>query len=73
MSDVLRNRSFNVRVSFDADGNPVIGWVQGFYAVSENVVDMKKVPEDVHVMIARKLGIERCSSCVRVNRIIRGV
>lgn len=58
----VKNREFNIRVSFDTEGNPSLGFVQGFYAAGSNCVDIKGVPDSVKVMIAKKLGIKDSTS-----------
>ncbi len=59
MAANIRGKEYNVRVIIDENGNLVIGAVQGFYHVSSNITDIKKVPDSTVKQIAKKLGIER--------------
>jgi len=68
VSATLKNRSFNVRVSFDEAGEAVIGFVQGFYKATENCIDIKAVPDSTVLAIAKKLSITRSSRLLSVNR-----
>lgn len=63
MSISLANKSFNVRISFDADGCPIIGFAQGFYEQAENVVDILAVPTHKIAEIAASLGITKAQDC----------
>lgn len=69
MAASLKGREFNIRVSFDENGEPVIGMVQGFYASGSNCVDIKGVPASVKAQIAKALGI-RSGTDFTVNRLI---
>jgi hypothetical protein len=75
MQNNLSGRSFNMRVTFDAAGLPVLGWVHGFYAVEggegETITDIKRIPEAEHVDIAKALGIRSSSVHHSVNRALR--
>lgn len=71
MSEDLRNRSFNLRVEIDENGVPVLGWVRGFFSVSDNVVDLKPVSETTKVELAKLLGIRGSSESFTVNRLLR--
>lgn len=55
----LVNRSFNIRISFDANGQPVIGFVQSLYNQSENVTEILEVPSHRVAQIAASLGITK--------------
>lgn len=67
----LSGRSFNIRVSFDAAGAPVLGFVHGMYEVSEGVTEIKRIPEAEHLIIAQSLGIRSSSVHCSVNRALR--
>lgn len=64
----IKGRSYNVRIDFTETGEPVVGAVWGFYNASENIVDFKRVPEGIVLQIARKLGIEKSSRSLSINR-----
>lgn len=68
MSNSVHGRSYNVRVSFTDEGEPVIGMVQGFYNVKAECYDIRPVPEGIVMQIARKLGIEKSSKSLKFNR-----
>lgn len=68
MSRSLKGREFNARISFDENGNPILGWVQGFYAAGSNCVDIKPVPVGVIVQIAKALGMGVSSELPAVKR-----
>lgn len=70
-SNTLANKSFNIRVSFDADGVPVIGFVHGLYEMSESITEIRRIPEAEHVFIAKALGIRSSSEHCSVNRALR--
>lgn len=70
MSISLANKSFNVRISFDASGSPIIGFAQGFYEQAENVVDILAVPSHKIAEIASSLGITKAQDC-SVQALIR--
>lgn len=67
----LAGRSFNIRVSFDDAGLPVLGWAHGMYEMSESITEIKRVPEAEHVFIAKALGIRSSSVHCSVNRALR--
>lgn len=71
MSEDLRNRSFNLRIEVDEHGVPALGWVRGFFSVSDNVVDLKPVSEATKVELAKLLGIRGSSESFSVNRLLR--
>lgn len=56
-ASALANREFNVRVSFDENGVPVIGFVQSFFAVGSDAVDLKRVSNEEKMEVAKALGI----------------
>lgn len=64
----IKNRSFNVRISFDSNGEPVIGFCQGFYSVAENIIDIRPVPDSVVLAVAKKLGITQSERLLAVKR-----
>lgn len=64
----IKNRSFNIRVTFDEDGNPVLGFVHSFYSVSNTAVDIRPVPDSTVIAIARKLGITASDRVLSVKR-----
>lgn len=70
-SSTLAGRSFNIRVSFDALGVPVIGFVHGLYEMSESITEIRRIPEADHVFIAKALGIRASSVHCSVNRALR--
>ncbi|MNQ38149.1 hypothetical protein D3C85_517130 [compost metagenome] len=51
------NKAFNVRVTFDSNGMPSIGFVHGFYDVDSECYDIRPVSEDVKAAVAQALGI----------------
>lgn len=74
MSASIKNKEYNVRICFTEDGDPVIGFVQGFYAIGTNCVDIRAVPDSTVLQIAAKLGITRSTklltSKVKRSRIL---
>jgi hypothetical protein len=68
MSTSLKNRSFNCRISFDEDGNPILGFIHGFYHIGENITDIRPVKTSTIVQIAKKLGIGVSSEVPAVKR-----
>jgi hypothetical protein len=68
MTNSIKNRSYNVRVTFDAEGNPIIGAVLGFYTVDSDCYDIRPVKDDSILKIAKALGITRSSKTLLVNR-----
>lgn len=70
-SNTLAGRSFNIRVSFDDAGVPVIGFVHGLYEMSESITEIRRIPEADHVFIAKALGIRSSSVHCSVNRALR--
>ena len=70
---MLNSREFNIRVSFDEDGKPTLGFVQSFFAVDSNCVDIKQVDYKTQVEIAKALGITQSSKSFAVNRVLRDV
>ncbi|MNF74928.1 hypothetical protein D3C85_631920 [compost metagenome] len=67
-ANALSNRSFNCRVDFNEEGEPVLGVVLGFFGVSENVYDIRKPRAEDILSIAKKLGIKKSSKDFSVNR-----
>lgn len=59
LENSLTGRTFNVRVTFDDEGQPVLGWVHGMFQVSETITDIKRISQQDHVLIAQALGITR--------------
>ncbi len=53
----MKNQEFSVRISFDEQGNPVIGMVQEFYEAGSNAVKMQKLSAQVVADLAQALGI----------------
>ena len=68
MSRNLQNRSFNIRVSFDEAGEPVIGYVHSFYNVDAECYDIKRVPDKDVIDIAKALGISKSSKTILLNK-----
>lgn len=56
MYNELKNKEFNVRVTFDNEGAPRIGMVQSFYQIGSNCVDILPVDILTRVQIAGALG-----------------
>lgn len=73
MQDVLKGRSFNIRVSFDSEGVPCLGWVHSQYQMSEHVTEVRRIPESEHLAIALALGIQHSSVHHSINRKLRGL
>ena len=73
MQDVLKGRSFNIRVSFDSEGIPCLGWVHSQYQMSEHVTEVRRIPESEHLAIAFALGIKHSSVFHSINRKLRGL
>ena len=69
-NDSLAGRTFNVRVSFDANGDPVLGWVHGMFHESEHITDIKRVGKEEALTIARALGV-KSAECFEINRQLR--
>jgi len=68
MSNSIKNRSYNVRITFDGEGNPIIGAVLGFYAVDSSCYDIRPVKDSSILQIAKALGVTRSSKTILVNR-----
>lgn len=68
MSSNLANRSFNVRITYDEAGEPVIGAVLGFFAVDSECYDIKPVPAVDITAIALSLGIQKSSKSLEITR-----
>lgn len=68
----LANREFNVRVSFDENGVPSIGFVQSFYEAGTNAVDLKRVSNEEKMEVAKALGIGGAHDFV-LDRMLRKV
>lgn len=68
MSNTIKNRSYSVRVTFDASGVPVIGNVTGFYAVDSDCFDIRPVADGIILQIAKALHITKSSKTPLVNR-----
>ena len=64
----LKNKSYNVRITFDSEGNPVIGSVLGFFSVDADCYDILPVPDVTILSIAQALHITRSSKTRLVNR-----
>lgn len=72
MQDIISGRTFNIRVSFDSNGEPILNWVHGMYKESEHITEIKRVSESEHLAIALALGIRHSSVHHSVNRALRG-
>lgn len=68
MSNTIKGRSFNLRISFDEDGVPCIGYVRSFYKASDVAVDIKDVPDSIVRQIAKSLGIKRSEKLINVSK-----
>lgn len=68
MTTTLNNKSFSVRISFDNEGNPVIGSVLGFFSVDADCYDILPVPDATILLIAQSLHVTRSSKTRLVNR-----
>lgn len=68
MSNTIKGRSFNLRISFDEAGEPCIGYVRGFYKASEVAVDLKDVPDSIVRAIAKALGIEKSERLLNLSK-----
>lgn len=68
--EALANKAFNVRITFDAQGHPIIGFVQGLYKQAENVVDILALPTEDVAVLATSLGITKAQDCT-VQALIR--
>lgn len=64
----LNNKSFNVRITFDDKGNPVMGAVLGFFSVDADCYDILPVPDATILLIAQSLHVTRSSKTRLVNR-----
>lgn len=53
----MKNQEFNIRISFDSEGNPVIGMVQEFFEVGSNAVKMARVSAEAVADLAKALGV----------------
>lgn len=73
MQDLIKGRSFNIRVSFDSEGIPCLGWVHSQYQMSEHVTEVRRIPESEHLAIALALGIQHSSVFHSINRKLRGL
>lgn len=69
----LNGRSFNIRLSFDENGEPVIGYVHGLYDIAENITDIKPVTLDEKEQLSRALGVRLSSESFALNRRLRAV
>lgn len=72
MQDVISGRTYNIRVTFDSEGVPILNWVHGMYKESEHVTDIKRTSECEHLAIAKALGIKHSSVHHSINRALRG-
>lgn len=64
MQDVA-GKTYNIRISFDSEGVPCLGWVHSQYQTSEHVTEVRRIPD--------ALGIKSSSVHPRVNRTLRGL
>lgn len=64
----LNNKSFNVRITFDDQGNPMIGAVLGFFSVDADCYDILPVTDATILLIAQSLHVTRSSKTHLVNR-----
>lgn len=71
----LAGRTFNVRVSFDTNGDPVLGWIHGMFHERDisgdmSITDIKRVGKEDALAVARALGLE-CAEDFYINRQLR--
>lgn len=68
MSSSLVNRSFNVRITYDEAGEPIIGAVLGFFDVDSDCYDIRPVQQVDILAIAHSLGIQKSSKSLEITR-----
>ena len=64
----LAGKGFNVKISFDENGAPVIGTVLGFFSIDADCYDIKPVNDETVIDIANALGIVHSSKSLLLNK-----